>query len=367
MNNGVLIIPVGYNGESMKNVICVLTSPKVVKKYGLPKIGTITFLCPEEVTKVKLREVEYAPNMAYRNIIKELDLKDIEMREREVAEGQYSKVIPDTIFRAVKEVGRENIILDLTCGKKDVTGLLYTAATISQIDNMAYIEVQRDSNGAFYELKPDDEDILDKFEMTRFQSMEDIEKLASQNEMEFVFYKKMVDEVFSDAEDLRGERLNFNSAIEYYFLSQNGKPNKLIDCIRNIGNINEQQTLDLNKKLKENCPQGGVLEKKRIKDDADNKPDPNKFIEDCSKHYGFLSKEEDKRTLSEKEKEELEFLKKIFEDCPGLYYMMRAVRCFRNRVSHNTDAEFAPEDAKLMIDMELRIVRAVRNFNPEEE
>ena len=228
--NGLLIMPVSFNGATMRNILNALFSPVVREQYRLPQIQTVSFLLQDAtMKKVKIDAEEFPMPEACFRLVKEVETR---AEVRFVTVVDYAKDIPQTILKAVKEVGKANLVLDLTSGKKDITGILYTAACISEIENMIYIEVGHEGeNGAFYKLSASDKEIAGKVNVTKFETISEIENLASLNHMDFIIYKKSVQEILPNQNE--EYHVKFNHAIDYYF-SKNYQ-----ECIREIGLLNE--------------------------------------------------------------------------------------------------------------------------------
>lgn len=336
--NGLLIMPVSVNGASMRNILNVLFSSVVREQYRLPKVQTISFLHPEEVVKTvtidgeKLSVVE-----ACHRLVKEV-ATGVEVRFVPVID--YAKDIPQTILKAVKEVGKANLILDLTSGKKDITGILYTAACISEIENMIYIDVCRDnSTGEFYALSKSDPDIAKKVKLTKFETISEIENLASLNHMDFIIYKKSVEEILPDQND--DYHVKFNHAIDSYFSKG------YVNCIREIGLLNEsiikRVANSFLKQFKETREKGasdlGTILKYQRK------------YEEC---------DDPKRRNGKKDLQEAyDTMHPIFNRFPAIFEMVSAITNYRNLVSHPKPFKPERDDAKLVIDLMLRVCRSL--------
>ena len=341
--NGLLIMPVSINGASMRNILNVLFSPVIREQYRIPKIQTISFLHQESVAKAvmvngkKLSAVE-----ACHQLVKEVDM-GVEVRFVPIID--YAKEIPQTILKAVKEVGKSNLVLDLTSGKKDITGILYTAACISEIENMIYIDVCRDAGtGDFHLLSAADSKIGDKVKLTKFETISEIENLASLNHMDFIIYKKSVQEILPENDGTPNNEdyhVKFNHAIDYYFRKE------YQNCIREIGLLNESIMKRLanafSTLFEEACPKGmrnlDIIMKLQMK------------YEECAD-----PKRRDGKVGLQKAYERLH---PVFDHFPAIFEMVSAIHNYRNLVSH--DKHFTPmrDDAKLVIDLMLRVCRSL--------
>ena len=335
MAQGLLLIPISTNGASMRNVLNVLYSCRVQEKYGLPRFGIVTFLVTPDVKTVKL-DGESLPYFATcQKLVSGLS-PAIEIRCKPIA--NYAEDIPSTILSAVKENGKSLLIMDLTSGKKDITGMLYTAACISEISNMVYVDVTRNQEtGEFRSLSFGDRDILDNVRITKSQTISEIENLASLNGMDFIIYRKSIEETIPDAQERR--KSMFRHAVESYFRKQ------YRECIREVGLINEEVVQEVADRLQ---PLHDTLHEKH------------------KGRYGKLTAirnlQEDYEKLSNPRTESVEAviagsLKRFFDNFPALFEMLSALTNFRNNVSHSR-ANFEPErgDAKLAMDMMLHVL-----------
>lgn len=345
--NGLLVMPVSVNGASMRNILNVLFSPIVRKKYKLPEIKVVSFLHQEEVVKSVLVDNDRCSVVeACHRLVKEMDA-GVEVRFVPIVD--YAKEIPQTILKAVKEVGKANLVLDLTSGKKDITGILYTAACISEIENMIYIDVCRNDNtGEFYSLSKADAEIEGKVKVTKFETISEMENLASLNHMDFIIYKKSVQEILPcdkemlpSYEDYAGK---FNHAIDYYFRKE------YQNCIREIGLLNESIA---------GCVAEAFLARfntSRAKgcSDLDVIMNFQRDYERCADPKRRNEKEERRKTYDR--------MYPIFSRFPAIFEMVSAIQNYRNLVSH--DKRFTPmrDDAKLVIDLMLRVCRSMSDL-----
>ena len=335
--NGLLIMPVSVNGASMRNILNVLFSPVVREHYRLPQIQTVSFLVQEAVMKVTIDGEKFSVPEACLRLVKEVDTR---AEVRFVPVVDYAKDIPQTILRTVKDVGKSNLVLDLTSGKKDITGILYTAACISEIENMIYIDVCRDEDtGTFYELSKLDTEIAKKVRVTKFQSISEIEDLASLNHMDFIIYKKSVQEILPNEDD--DYHVKFGHAIDYYF-SKDYK-----NCIREIGLLNESIVECLAEHLLEHFQEPPL----KGTDNLGTILNLQREYEKCANPKRWNEKNGLQKTF--------ERMWPVFRYFPALFEMVSAIVNYRNLVSH--PKPFIPErdDAKMVIDLMLRVCRSL--------
>lgn len=338
--NGILIIPSSPNGDTIENILRIVFDQQSIADNSLPHVDKVTFLESGNLTSMMLHGTSYSLSSGYEEILQRLNLTHIEFRRRKI--NKYAEEIPSIIMSAIREVGRDNIILDLTSGKKDITGSLYTAATICNISNMIYIEVLRSSDSHFYVLAAE-EDIQSKYTLTKFQSLDALENLASQNCMEFVIYKKSVSQINEgrNSQILELFCSHLNNAIDYYF---NGSSISLMQSIRNIGIINEQLLGLISRALssKFNHMAGSNM--------------PSGVFGPIIYYEELYTKLSGKKNRSPEDEQKLHELATVYEFIPTLYHLLESIRKYRNQVSHEIQPHINKEDAKLVIDMMLKIL-----------
>lgn len=352
-SGGILIIPSNRNGNTIKNILTVIFNSQCIKNWQLPVVDRITFLEVRDIFTMNLDGEEYSLVDGYEKILKGLNIEYIEFRRKKVYD--YSKDIPKLVMAAIREVGRDNIILDLTSGRKDITGSLYTAATICSINNMIYIEVASNPNDTgFYDLSKES-DIQDKFNLTKFESLDELESLASQNCMEFVIYKKNVSQISESNRSSTTLQLYcsyLNNAIDNYFKSTHLSINQ---SIQNIGVMNERLIGLV----------GSV-----IKNRFDKLPisiTSKSILANISAYEDEFTKLSGKRRLSEGEKTMLGELHSVFSYVPTLSYLLKSIQIYRNQVSHEIAPNITKEDAKLVIDMMLKILNGLCSSDISED
>lgn len=338
--NGILIIPSSPNGDTIENILRIVFDQQSIVDNSLPCVDKVTFLESGNLTGMKLHGTSYSLASGYEEIFLRLNLAHIECRRRKI--NKYAEEIPSIIMSAIREVGRENIILDLTSGKKDITGSLYTAATICNISNMIYVEVLRSVDNCFYILANEDS-IQSKYILTKFQSLDALENLASQNCMEFVIYKKYVSQINEGRTSQLLELFcsHLNNAIDYYF---NGSSIALMQSIRNIGSINEQLIGLISRAL---CSKFNHLASNNI---------PSGVFGPISYYEDLYTKLSGKKNRSPDDEQKLHELATVYKFVPTLYHLLESIKRYRNQVSHEIQPHITKDDAKLVIDMMLKIL-----------
>lgn len=345
--NGILILPSSKTESAIKNILSIMFDANCLKKEKLPFVSKVLF--------IETDDSKYEGN--YSELLSSLNLDNVEIRKKRVS-CPVSE-IPAIIMSAVREVGTEHIIMDLTCGMKDITGSLYTAATLSGIDNITYTSVKHQENNprAFYDLSS----IANKDEyyiLKKYKSIGELTQLASLNCIDIIEYKK---DILKIRQRLNGSGniellcLSLDSAIENYFTSSTAS---YYSCIQKIGVGNEFIV--------------GLLSKSFIslfgRDDFDfhtNQPYEN--IRKCQEKYIKLSDKVRKNTITENEQALLNKLNEIFSYIPALYHFVTTLKIYRNRVSHEIATTFSKEDAKLCIEIYFKIINGLcqSNFNSD--
>lgn len=321
----------------MSNILNVIFSPVIREKFKFPTIKKITFLQTADTKEIIIDKKSYSVADGCDLLLERIGGEDIEIRRKTVKTPAID--IPQIILSAVKEVGKENLILDLTVGKKDITGFLYTAACISELRNTIYVDVLRNPQTSnFYNLEIDDKTIDQKIKITQFQAIQEIENLASLNCMDFILYKKSIDEFVPKCDENNFSR--FHHAIDSYFAKEHK------NCIRDIGEINENLIFRFSKFFKANFSEY-------------YKENKYKFfsIRDLQSSYEqFLDPK--KQALGEAQ---FKALHSFFGHFPALFEMLSLVKNYRNLASHDNSFahELKRDDAKLVIDTELRLFRSL--------
>lgn len=347
MKPGLLLIPSTNNGATLKNVLAIVFNEYFRKNNGFPEVGRITFLENSTLHEIHINGESVPPSLAYDQIIRELEITNIEIRK--ITIDDYSSQIPELVISAVKEVGVSNIIIDLTNGMRDLTGSLYTAASLCKIDNIFYIEVfkHKDENGreAFYELSPDDDKIETKYRLRRFESLKEMESLASMNCMEFVMYNDSINDIEKKNTSTQVKMIcnNFYVAVADYF---RGGLN-IVQAMRCIGVLNENLIKNVSTYMKTKYCRDDVLEgSKGLRAVLEKYND--KYNNLCDKKRKGINIDDGDELL-------LTQMSEIFDVLPSLYFMVRTVQSLRNKVAHNQE-QVRREDAKLMITVFLTIL-----------
>ena len=328
---GILFIPLSKNADSMSNIINIVFCDQYCSDKKLPHVDKISFLATTEFDSEITYHGKTMTTSDYCQIIRqEIGDDCVEIRQRAIS--SYARDIPKVIMDGVKEVGKENIIIDLTCGKKDITGSLYTTASIGQISNMIYVEVPR-VDGEFPVFDRNDYEYMQgKFNMTRYESLDEIEKIASQNGMDFIFYKKNIQEIRQSISSLKIDSFctQLENVVEGYF---SGNEDNYRNAIRTLGLINEDIIFSIATELSMHSENMGIK--------SYNPKKSLNFIAELEKIYS------EKKTPDEKK----QLLEPLFSQIPTAYELFETIRIYRNRASHYLEYKYKREEVKLLIDM----------------
>lgn len=372
---GILIVPANKNGDTLLNVLSIFLRKDLnqVQQEEYPEIGEILFLTTKGLDMISIDGIQYEPFSAYAQMLKRLERDDVSISSTPIINSGHD--IPIVIQEAVKKKEKQDyVIIDLTNGSKQITGILYTSGTLCGISNMFYVEVHKDGDW-FYKLW-EEKTIDDKYSIKKFDAMRELENLASLNNIEFVMYKAEVNEIRDNSKI--GKILywcdKLDKAINAYFIKD-----QYISCIREIGEINEELLTFLLNWVKTHKPLKKAA-KNNPSIEENNKTEPAALIKDGK--YGGL----ENRSLYLAQKEYLTSLdsvnkgnskedaiivrnwyERLFKALPNLYHLVSALRIYRNQVDHPNHNSIDKEDAKLSIMIILKIIRELSQCEIVEE
>lgn len=332
-NSGILIMPSSDNGESIRNVIVSLFATARENKNSFPDIDKILFLETGELSTIKINDETLKAPEAYKLILKSLELDCLECRWRQLKD--ITNDIPNILLSAIREAGTENVVIDLTCGKKDITGPLYAAASIANVNKILYVNVHK-KDGVFPKLSITDSDIANKVEIVYFSGMRSWERLASLNHLEIISYKERIGKISckGDTKLLFDLSYNYLKQVlqEYFNLNKENYRN----IIRDIGLINETFIQHLKVYLNQ-------AKSETIKDQATN--------------VGSILKE-----IKNNDQNIVEFCPEYaqFRKCVSCFFEIENyIRVIRNQASHEADVMFSKHEARLAIDMFVMILEGL--------
>ena len=379
-NSGILIIPANKNGDTLLNILTIFLKRDEQDEEinTFPEIGEVVFLQTIGLDEIKFEGKEYIPAAAYELMLKKIGKQNVITRV--IAPINNSGVdIPNIIRDAVKKRESQNyIVLDLTNGSKQITGALYTSGTLCGITNMVYVEVFRDEAGAFHKLW-EKNSLSNKYKIQRFDAMKDLENLASLNNIEFVMYRKIVGEIKENCsyEMIRKWCNKLDRAISAYFIEE-----QHVSCIREIGEVNEELITIIEKWIINNPPiaidtRGDINEKAEPEKPRiitllnENKVGSieNKPIYLANKNYNtsLNSLQSNNNNTIEKADIVKKCYGRVFMELPNLYYLLSALRIYRNVADHPKEIDMDREDAKLAIDMIIKIIGELSKCEAAEE
>lgn len=322
------------------NILAILTDESVIHEFELPHVNKILFLESLDLSGINIGGIIHSVGAAFELIWDKMNLNSIEMRKKRI---HSMSDVSDLVSSAVHEVSPENIIIDLTSGRKDLTGSLYTAATISGIKNMVYIEVKKDDAGSFFDLSTDPYKI-GKFSMKKFEGLSELQELASMNSIEFIEYKKLIlnfQSQFDDPSPFVAECVqHMDNAINLYFLNKYG------NCIHTIGLLNEQLVGKVASALKTCFPPV---------DNNNNSNEAYKTIREYQTKYEDLCKNRNRQ--SEEQKALFVLYDQFFHPVRGAFHLFSLIRSYRNAASHEGH-NFSRDEAKLLIQTMIHILLA---------
>lgn len=349
---GIFFITLSPTFDVMKNMVALIFNHVEQKANNFPEIGKVTFLVPKGMNGIKIGGKMLSQLEACTEVLRENNIEDVQIRVQPVYD--YTRDIPEVITDAENEVGKDNIIIDLTSGKKDITGSLYTAATISDIRNIIYVDVHKaetkDELGRqkFYILEKDDPDIMQKLDITIFETMNEFSDLASLNCIDFIIYKKTIEDLSCKIDNAKLDMYfsQMNKAVDAYFDQKNENYD---NCIRDIGMINADLTERLIRYLKKEYKDifgenEGKYRKKGL--------EVIMFLED---KYQKDGSPESLKSADQRKRDEVAHLTKVFGEIPALCDMLNIIRIYRNHSSHSGHRKINREDAKIVLELIIKL------------
>ena len=381
MSKGLLIIPSSTNGNSLLNVLTAIVTQKGREITKLPEVDTILFLETSNMENITITDDEaktYELGVAYRQIQEKLGLDSIEIRYKKIQ--SEAEQIPDIIGDAIREIGlKDKIIIDLTTGKKEMTGSLYTAGTLSGIDNMVYVDVKKNKeSGKFYSLWKKGP-IDGAFQLRKFQPLKELKTLAFSNDIEFVFYKENINSINNHNDVVLNKLIEyFSNAVRFYFSNdKKGEKENLSSCVRNIGMFNEkligiiyayfekvfEETKgDVGSISKEKSETIGILMMQDIYEYVNRPKGRGPMRKQYTAQAPFKYNKTDVK-LPECQQfldETYQKIKVIFDKMPTLYYYLEILRTYRNRKSHAGNSYDVDRiETKLLLDINYFLLKSI--------
>ena len=153
--------------------------------------------------------------------------------------GDLQTAVPRKLIDGANEVGRENVVVDLTTGSKDLSSILYAAASFSRMDHIYYLNVQRDATGQFPLLwKQEAAESL--YQVVQLAPLREGNELAAQSFFDLVYYADLLSDINSRSPEqlLYETRLavgQLQSALSHFF----ARKQDLLAAMRSIGAARE--------------------------------------------------------------------------------------------------------------------------------
>ena len=381
MSKGLLIIPSSTNGNSLLNVLTAIVTKKGREITKLPEVDTILFLETSNMMNITITDDEpitYELGLAYREIQKRLNLNNIEIRYKKIQ--SEAEQIPDIIGDAIREIGlKDKIIIDLTTGKKEMTGSLYTAGTLSGINNMVYVDVQKDKeSGKFYSLWKKGP-IDNTFQLRKFQPLKELQTLAFSNDIEFVFYKENINSINNHNDVVLNKLIEyFSNAVRFYFSNDmKSEKENLSSCVRNIGMFNEKLIgiiyTYFEKVFDETKGDVGTIGKEKntiigisMMHDIyeymiySKNPVPMKIPYSSKAPFKYKKTNKDLPECQQFLNDTYQKIKVIFDKMPTLSYYLETLRIYRNRKSHTGNSDDVDRiETKLLLDINYFLLKSI--------
>lgn len=324
-----LILSGNPNIATIQNVVCL------ANKHYENKIDRIFIIDNETSFKESGKETGKSLESARNEIIRGyIDNATIETTV--IPKELLPKKIPEILSKQLQNYGCSEIIVDLTNGDKYISSTLYASASLSQIRNLFFLFVSRDKFGVLPENLSNEDYSIDII-----SPLENLESIGKYTYFDIVYYKNKVFDIealFNNAKFDSSFLTNLFSfqienSINNYFLE------KYPESISNLGQLIEEVTLELPKRIKKFAHGTIKIESYKSFEDAINRL----RIDFCEP----LRKKQNK-SLSEYE-EKLKELQSIDR-------LIELVRTHRNISSHPYDYLRGQSEARLILNTSLYIL-----------
>jgi hypothetical protein len=182
-----LAIVSGTNVGNVRNVLWALQ-----RRFSQQTIDTVTVLVETQLG-VKMHGV------ATRDDLATVLGPSVQVRVQPIINDHHA-VIPKVVAAAVRErIDGSEIIIDLTTGSKPTSSVLYASASLSRLEHVYYVEVDRyevtregKSEFRFYDL-PSDRDAEQHHRVVSFAQIADLHQLATHGYFHLIFYRDTLD------------------------------------------------------------------------------------------------------------------------------------------------------------------------------
>ncbi len=275
-----------------------------------------------------------------RNEIVRQYIHNVSIESTLVDRGDLHQVIPKILSDKLKIYDRSQIVVDLTSGDKYISSTLYASASLSQIENLFFLVVNRDK----FDTLPEDL-TEDDYKIDVISPLGNLESIGKYTFFEIFYYKDKVSELtskFSKVEFkssyLRNQlKSQMESCIDSYFLEQ------YPDAISKISQIIEEISVEIPDRIKQ-IAAGEIKEKTAIKSLDDS-------ISWLRSNFCDPLRGKRNKNLSEHEEK--------LKDLQTLDRLIDLVRAHRNISSHPYDFLRGWDEARLVINTSLYILDKV--------
>lgn len=320
-----LIIAGSTNVDNMANVFYVAN-----KYFG--KIKRIFILDTPEALKEIKKRTKY---------IHEIIGGDAIVISRTVKDEEVQKIVPQIVSEALSSTegdAEENVVVDLTNGKRRVTTVLYAAASLSKIQNIFYLFVPPQNWAKrYYELTESD------YEIQKYEPLTEVSELEQSSYFELIFYKDEMNNLWRKYEVIpkhvtsKYKELLWHSIHDYFMKRYKGSIEMCGEICENLA-LRAYQFLKKHKKLKSDKEQiDFAFYITRIRADVLNP---------------LRGKLGGKKDIDQFEKEMCKLI--CFDN------LLESMRVYRNYTHHLTNhVSFKKRDAKLVLDATILLLNQV--------
>lgn len=265
----------------------------------------------------------------------------ITISSQEISKQDLHIKIPEIISKEMLHYSVEDLIIDMTNGKRIMSSILYAAASLSKLNNLFFLFVKHGK------LKCSPEDLeSDDYEIEVISPIKNIETIGKHTFFEIIYYKDKELEIREnlDVGQFRSSYLkskfcnDFSVAIQDYFSAN--YPN----CIINTGQLAEEISKELYYIIKNKAK--GKL--KSIK--SHNFPDYITWLQAnfCEVIRGKMSRND-----------ELEDYEKHLVILVNADKLLDIIRVYRNRSAHPGNLHRGQEEARLVLNTFIYLMKQV--------
>jgi energy-converting hydrogenase A subunit M len=338
-----LIVSGNPNTESIQKVVYLANkfySGQITKVLFIDNISSVEDERGNLIHKGSLFDYQGNSIEGKRNEIVRHYIHNVSIESTLVERGDLHQAIPKILSDKLKIYDRSQIVVDLTNGDKYISSTLYASASLSQIDNLFFLVVNKDKFGTLPEDLSEDD-----YKIDVISPLGNLESIGKHTFFEIFYYKDKVSQLtskFSEVEFKSSYLKNqlksqLESCIDSYFLEQYS------DAISKISQIIEEISVEIPDRVKQ-IAAGEITEKTAIK----NLDDSIRWLRSnfCDPLRGKKNK-----NLSEYQEK--------LKDLQTLDILIDLVRVHRNISSHPYDFLRGWDEARLVISTSLYILDKV--------